>query len=31
VKIVLSLADDVAEICWFYDRDCWPTMAEDPV
>jgi hypothetical protein len=26
-----GLADDVSEICWFYDRDCCPSMAEGPV
>ena len=26
-----GLDDDVSEICWFYDRDCCPTMAEGPV
>ena len=26
-----GLGDDVSEICWFYDRDSCPTMAEGPV
>ncbi len=26
-----GLDDDVSEICWFYDRDSRPTMAEGPV
>jgi hypothetical protein len=26
-----GLDDDVSEICWFYDRDSTPTMAEGPV
>lgn len=26
-----GLDDDVSEICWFYDRDTRPTMAEGPV
>jgi len=26
-----GLDDDVSEICWFYDRDCRPSMAEGPV
>jgi len=26
-----GLDDDVSEICWFYDRDARPTMAEGPV
>lgn len=26
-----GLDDDVAEICWFYDKDSTPTMAEGPV
>ena len=26
-----GLDDDVSEICWFYDRDCCPSMAEGPV
>jgi hypothetical protein len=26
-----GLSDDVSEICWFYDRDCCPQMAEGPV
>ena len=26
-----GLDDDVSEICWFYDRDSQPSMAEGPV
>jgi len=26
-----GLDDDVSEICWFYDKDSTPTMAEGPV
>jgi len=26
-----GLDGDVSEICWFYDRDCRPSMAEGPV
>ena len=26
-----GLDDDVSEICWFYDKDSCPTMAEGPV
>ena len=26
-----GLPEDVSEICWFYDRDCCPRMAEGPV
>jgi len=26
-----GLDDDVSEICWFYDKDSRPTMAEGPV
>lgn len=26
-----GLEDDVSEICWFYDRDSRPSMAEGPV
>jgi len=26
-----GLVDDVSEICWFYDKDSKPTMAEGPV
>jgi len=26
-----GLDDDVSEICWFYDRDCRPSMFEGPV
>ncbi len=26
-----GLNDDVSEICWFYDKDSTPTMAEGPV
>ncbi|KPL20472.1 MAG: hypothetical protein AMS23_10895 [Bacteroides sp. SM1_62] len=26
-----GLEDDVSEICWFYDRDSTPAMAEGPV
>jgi hypothetical protein len=26
-----GLENDVSEICWFYDRDSTPTMAEGPV
>jgi hypothetical protein len=26
-----GLDDDISEICWFYDRDSCPTMAEGPV
>jgi hypothetical protein len=26
-----GLDDDVSEICWFYDRDSCPSMAEGPV
>ena len=26
-----GLDDDISEICWFYDKDSTPTMAEGPV
>ena len=26
-----GLDDDISEICWFYDKDSCPTMAEGPV
>lgn len=26
-----GLDEDVSEICWFYDRDCCPSMFEGPV